>query len=75
MVKVIMYGAVVLAILFGLNYFEVVHIPWMDTTGRHTMEVDVKPGESVDRMVGDKDKKHQAAEEALGNAPKKDNQW
>lgn len=61
--KIITYIIVVVAIVFGLHYFNVVYIPWFDYSGGPKVETP----ESVDRVVGNKDAKRKAADGALGD--------
>ena len=61
--KIFTYVIVLAAIVFGLHYFNVVYIPWLDFSDGPKVEAP----ESVDRVVGNKDEKRKAADSALGD--------
>jgi hypothetical protein len=61
--KIVTYIVVLVAIAFGLHYFNVVHIPWFDFSGGPKVDTP----QSVERVVGGKDATRKAADEALGD--------
>ncbi len=61
--KIITTIVVLVGIAFGLHYFNVVYIPWFDFSDTPQVETP----KSVDKVVGAKDQKRKAADEALGD--------